>query len=216
MKNPFNVLRESTVKATDKPKSVPIVPIKNPFALLRDNTIPTAKEQKEQHNTVMKRPSSLYELFSKVEAAGCDLWLENDRLKHDLPSGDLLTEVLAMQRHIIRYLQIETQLKKTGWCMLARLKAYEFTLSARHLIYLFREDNDLWTVWRATYGIDKDGKTIPQPASEKTTKTNVTFLTAIADAHQYIAWYKKKVLNELWIPPDLGDTGQQQQQVQNG
>jgi hypothetical protein len=35
-------------------------------------------------------------------------------------------------------------------------------------------------------------------------KSNVSFLEAIHEANKYVGWYKRKVLKQLWIAPDIG------------
>jgi hypothetical protein len=156
--------------------------------------------------------SSLFALFQQVDALDGELWLEDGRLKYSFPKGtvpkEFMEELKASKPFIMRYLQLEDILKKAGWLMLSRLEAYEFNLTERHTIYLFRESNDLWTVWRGTYQLDGHNKVIPtlvpKPVKEKTTKYNIGFLEAIHDAHNYIGWYKKKVSKQLWIAPDIG------------
>jgi sugar-specific transcriptional regulator TrmB len=153
--------------------------------------------------------SSLFALFQQVDVLDGELWLEDGKLKYSFPKGaipkEFLEELKASKPFIMRYLQLEEILKKEGWLMLSRLEAYEFSLTERHTMYLFREGNDLWTVWRGNWGIDeKTKRLISEPSKEKTVKSNVSFLEAIHEANKYVGWYKRKVLKQLWIAPDIG------------
>lgn len=79
----------------------------------------------------------------------------------------------------------DAQARSAGWMVLASGEAYEYSLSRKHSVFLFHEENDLWTAWRASW---LSGQSAPD--KEKTMAEAVPWGVAWAKANEYIQWFK--------------------------
>lgn len=81
----------------------------------------------------------------------------------------------------------DAEARGRGWLILASGEAYEQTLARYASIYLLRDDNDTWQVWRGTW---RDGEA--DPYMQKTIAQGVGFAQALARGSNYVTWYRER------------------------
>lgn len=121
------------------------------------------------------------------EAYSCDilLWLEDQNtLKYKSSAGSLSTELLQKIREykpmlVTRLLQNKT-MQKAGWLTYQWGEAYSKTISPTSIVFMFRESENIFCVWRGTW---KHGQS--KPISEKSIINDVNFTQAFEKAESY-------------------------------
>jgi hypothetical protein len=76
--------------------------------------------------------------------------------------------------------------RKHKWIVLQEEETYTKQLTLSSSIFIFREPDDTWTVWRANW---TEGQ--PKPISEKTIFAGGTFEQALKRANDYVEWRSK-------------------------
>lgn len=75
--------------------------------------------------------------------------------------------------------------RKQKWLILA-VDAFTKQLTLSSSIYIFRESDGTWTVWRANWALGEE-----KPYSEKTLFSGGTFEQALQRANDYVEWRNK-------------------------
>lgn len=128
-------------------------------------------------------------LLREVRKYGGFLSKEGDklRLEQSEPIPEPLKEQLRThKKELLAVLAYEEEAKKRKWLALPDGMGFEKRLSPSSAIYIFREDDGSYTVWRGTWGDQT------RPYSEKTIIEGVDFKTAFDKANNYVQWFQKK------------------------
>jgi hypothetical protein len=128
-------------------------------------------------------------LLREVRKYGGFLSKEGDKLRLEqfgIIPEPLKEQLRAHKKELLAVLTYEEEARKQNWLVLPDGMGFEKRLSSSSAIYIFREDDGSYTVWRGTWGDQK------QPYSEKTIVENVDFKTAFDKANSYVEWFQQK------------------------
>lgn len=123
------------------------------------------------------------------EAYRCDLhlWVENQTLKYKSTAGsltpDLLQQLKDNKTFIIARLNQNETMKRAGWLTYRSGEAYSKTITQSSMLFMFRESEHSFCVWRGTWRQDKS-----TPISERTIVNEVNFITAFQKAESYYSF----------------------------
>jgi hypothetical protein len=127
-------------------------------------------------------------LLWEVEALGCTVMSEEDKLKLD--NASVLTSVHKerLREHktkILKFFEQQEQARTLGWLVYPFGEAFERRLGRNSYVYLFQEKNGRYTVWRGTW---RDKQSADK---EKVVIENVDFEKAFEKANSYVNWFSK-------------------------
>lgn len=130
-------------------------------------------------------------LLKWAYAMGLELWTEDGKLKYRAEQGILTDEVkrqLIDNKEVVnKRLDRNESAKLRQWAIFEFGEMYSKGTTNSSELYIFRNEDDTYTVWRANW---RTGN--PKPLSETTLAENISFQEAFDRANNYYDWATNK------------------------
>jgi hypothetical protein len=127
-------------------------------------------------------------LLRDVEALGCAITCEEDKLKLDNAAVLTTEDKERLKEHKAKILEMFEQQEKAlnhGWTVYPYGECYEKRIGRDSYVYILLEKSGKWTVWRGTW------RERQYAEKEKLVIENVDFEKALEKANNYVNWFRK-------------------------
>jgi hypothetical protein len=148
--------------------------------------------------------TAAFRLWQELAACGVSLAVAGEDLRYAGPKHELteLRKGLIKQhkQELIRIVNTGTTfqndddrsitaaaVRKAGWLALDEGLAYSMQVSPTCMVFLLRDENGTWRVWRGNW---RKGE--PSPFSQKTLGEGLTFEEALDRGNGYVAWMRNR------------------------
>jgi hypothetical protein len=129
------------------------------------------------------------QLIKGIQSFGCDISLEGDKLK--LQGAGLLPDpyknkLKQRRAEVLEFFHQQEEAKKNGWIVHPYGEAYEKQVGRNSMIFIFKELNGKFTVWRGKWTVKSS------PDTESLIVSNVDFEKALERANNYVSWIRNR------------------------
>lgn len=125
-----------------------------------------------------------------AENAGCIITAEGNKLKlhnHSVLNNEQIEVLKRNKQSILENLKQQQEASKNGWIVYPNGVAFEKQVSKNSIVFVFREKDGTFTVWRGTW------KNSSLPHTEKIIISKVDFDEALKRGNNYANWFRKNV-----------------------